>query len=64
MAIRKKSLTGTLRPLEETPLAAVPAGSLRGTGTAPAKPLLPSDNIALSKRTVSRILLAKSLLGR
>ena len=66
MVIRKKSLTGTLRPRSEVDAAAAsptgdavqPASSRRG------KPSPSAEDLALSKRTVSRILLAKSLFGR
>lgn len=66
MTIRKKSLTGILRPTpEEEPGTARPAARTIASseGRAP-KQALSAEDVTLSKRTVSRILLAKSLFGR
>ena len=66
MTIRKKSLTGTLRPDPEVARgAARPAPDAVQTPDArPAQGTMRAEDLALSKRTVSRILLAKSLFGR
>ncbi len=65
MAIRKKSLMGTLRPPQHADPALAAESS--STSSAESSPPLPSSRAAsvlLSKRTVSRILLAKRLGGR
>ena len=66
MTIRKKSLTGTLRPHPEAEPGVVrPAPDPpRPSEARTAKQALSAEEMALSKRTVSRILLAKSLFGR
>ncbi len=66
MTIRKKSLTATLPPHPEAGQTAVrPTPGTSGSAEAqPPKQVLKADDVTLSKRTVSRILLAKSLFGR
>ena len=66
MTIRKKSLTGTLRPHTEVdPGTSRPASdTVQPSEARPVKQALSSEDFTLSKRTVSRILLAKSLFGR
>lgn len=66
MAIRKKSFAGTLQLTQDANPEAARRGSPleKDSRALSAKPVARSESIALSKRTVSRILLAKSLLGR
>lgn len=66
MTIRKKSLTGTLGPNPEVEPGAVrsTAETVRRSEARAPRQALSAEDLALSKRTVSRILLAKSLFGR
>ena len=66
MTIRKKSLTGALRPgTEVDPATSRPAGdTTQPAETRSAHATVRAEDLMLAKRTVSRILLAKSLFGR
>ena len=66
MTIRKKSLTGALRPSTEAdPATDRPAGDTVKSGESrSAHATTRAEDLTLAKRTVSRILLAKSLFGR
>ena len=65
MAIRKKSLTGTLRPPQNAdPAPAAESSSTSSAESSPTQPDTRAASVLLSKRTVSRILLAKRLGGR
>lgn len=65
MTIRKKSLTGSLGPQAEgkSETARPTPDAVRPADAKPAH-AMSAEDLTLAKRTVSRILLAKSLFGR